>query len=111
MQDFRRIIVPILQQNSYELPSRSIHELMQQHPTWTAFEQAIETIYIVKDSSTTNWKGFKDCVETLDKGLKILDVFWTSKVDSEGYLQETKPSSYRTKWTCFCVPWMFEECV
>ena len=52
-----------------------IHDIRQQYPTWVAFEEALKSIYAIEDSSKATRRGFEDWVETLDKGLKVLDVF------------------------------------
>jgi hypothetical protein len=53
----------------------SLRELQQQHLTWPAFEAAMKMTYEMEDSSKETWWGFKDWVETPNKGLKVLEVF------------------------------------
>ena len=53
----------------------SIHGIRQQNPTWEAFEEALKTTFAIEDSSKATRRGFKDWVETPDKGLKVIDVF------------------------------------
>ena len=52
-----------------------IHDIRQQYPTWVAFEEALKSIYAIEDSSKATRRGFEDWVETLDKGLKVLNMF------------------------------------
>ena len=54
---------------------RSIHGIRQQNSTWEAFEEAPKTTFAIENSSKATRRGFKDWVETPDKGLKVLDVF------------------------------------
>ena len=42
---------------------------------WEAFEEALKTMSAIEDSSIATQRGFKDWVETSDKGQKVLDVF------------------------------------
>jgi hypothetical protein len=53
----------------------SIHGIQQQNLRWEAFEEALNTTFAIKDSSKATRRGFEDWVETLDKGLKVVDVF------------------------------------
>ena len=53
----------------------SIHGIQQQNPMWEVFEEALKTTFAIEDSSKPTQGGFKDWVETSDKGLKVLDVF------------------------------------
>ena len=49
----------------------------EKNPMSAAFEEALKTTFTIKDSSKATRRGFEDWVETLDKGLKVLDVFST----------------------------------
>ena len=53
----------------------SIHGIQQQKPMWEAFEEALKATFAIEDSSKALQRGFKDWVETPDKGLKFIDVF------------------------------------
>ena len=53
----------------------SIHGLRQQNPTWEAFEEELKRKFAIEDSSKATRRGFENWVETLDKGLKVVDVF------------------------------------
>jgi hypothetical protein len=54
----------------------SIHEIQQQNPRWEAFEEKLKTVFAVGDSSKATRRGFEDWVESLNKGLKVADVFF-----------------------------------
>ena len=53
----------------------SIHGIQQQKPMWEAFEEALKATFAIEDSSKALQRGFKDWVETPNKGFKVLDVF------------------------------------
>jgi hypothetical protein len=57
----------------------SIHGIQQQNPRWEAFEEMLKTTFAVGDSSKATQRGFEDWVETPDKGLKVVDVFFAFK--------------------------------
>ena len=53
----------------------SIHKIRQQKLMWAAFEETMKTTYVIENSSKAMRRGFEDWVETLEKGLKVLEVF------------------------------------
>jgi hypothetical protein len=48
--------------------------IQEQHPASQAFEEALKATYVIEDSKGTR-RGFEDWMVTLDKGLKVLEVF------------------------------------
>ena len=53
----------------------SIHEIRNQHPTWTTFEEALKSTYSMEDTSKATRRGFEDWVEMPKQGMKVLEVF------------------------------------
>jgi hypothetical protein len=83
----------------------SLRELQQQHPTWPTFEAAMKTAYTMEDTSKPKRRNFEDWVDTSNKGLKVIEVFFEIE-DRFGmlfiYMRSSAPCSRQGGYVFAC---------